>query len=92
MAENLLTIHNLFLLGGGMTVIACDKPHNDQTWSHRTVNIVSSDGKKRQELVIRGSRSMLRQDANHDQIAIETEMPVQLSVEEAQSGCWLIKA
>lgn len=92
MTGNLLTIHNLFLLGGGATVIACDKPRTDHTWANRKVSVISSDGDKRQELIIRGVRSMLRQDANSDQIAIETEMPVQLTVEEAQSGRWLIEA
>lgn len=91
MTKNLLTIHDLFLLSGGTTVIACDKLDTDQTWLHRKVSIISSDGEKLQDLVILGSRSMLRQDAHHNQIAIETEMHVQLSVEEAQSGRWRIK-
>lgn len=92
MAGNLLKIHDMFLLSGGTTVIACDRPDIDRTWSDRKVCIVSTDGEKRQELTIRGLRSMLRQGAHHNQIAVETLMPVQLSVEEAQSGRWLIEA
>lgn len=91
MPKNSLRIHDMFLLGDGTTVIACDRPEVDQAWSGRKVCIVSSDGEKRQELLIRGFRSMLRQGAHHNQIAIEAQIPVQLSVEEAQSGRWLIE-
>lgn len=92
MAGNFLKIYDLFMLGDGITVIACDKPTVDHTWSDRKVSIVSNDGEKRQELTIRGLRSMLRQGVRHNQIAVETQMPVQLTAQEAQSGRWLIEA
>lgn len=80
------------MLSDGITVLACDKPTVDYTWSDRKVTIVSNDGEKRQELIIRGLRSMLRQGAHDNQIAVETQMPVQLTAQEAQSGHWLIEA
>lgn len=92
MKGTLLQIHDLFLLRGGTTVIACDKPNTDHSWTDRKVGIVSNDGEKRQELIVLGRRLMARQGVHPDHIALETQMPVELSVEEAQSGRWLIEA
>jgi len=90
MTNDTLKIHALFKLSDGMTVIACDCPSNEFSWSNRKVTIISDDGERRQELVVSGKRSMLQQSNRLDQIAIETSQVVHLNNEEAQNGRWLV--
>ena len=90
MTNDALKIHSLFRLADGTTVIACDRPSSEISWPDRKVTIVSDSGEQRQELVISGTRTMLRQSERLDQIAIETSQAVDLKDEEAQSGRWII--
>lgn len=90
MTNDALKIYSIFRLEDGTTVIACDRPSNEISWPNCKVTIISDDGEQRQELVISGARSMLRQSERLDQIAIETLQTVDLKDEEAQSGRWLI--
>jgi len=85
-----LKIHSLFRLADGTTVIACDRPSNEISWPNRKVSVLSDNGEQRQELVVSGTRAMLRQSERLDQIAIETSQTVHLTDEEVQSGHWLI--
>jgi hypothetical protein len=90
--NDVLRIRDLFELSSGTTVIACDRPARERSWSNVTARIVSDDGEQRRELVISGARSMQRQSLQLDQIAIETSVSLQLSPEEARSGRWLLLA
>jgi len=90
MTDSALKIHDIFRLSDGSTVIACDRPTIDRSWSSRKVRIISDGGEQRQELVVSGEMTMLRQTKRLDEIAIQAWTPVHLSVEEAQSGHWLV--
>ena len=83
-------IRDLFKLDNGITVFACDRVAGVGRWPQNRYQIVSRGGDIRQELTIQGERKMARQTAHLDQLAVETFDPVQLSLEEAQSGQWAL--
>jgi len=86
----MLKIRNIFKLSGGETVIACDGPVDNMTWTGRTVKLIDQDGGVRQDIILTGLRSMLNQSRHTDQIALETTTAVELTAEEAVSGLWSI--
>jgi hypothetical protein len=86
-----ITIRDMFKLGGGMTVLACDRYNTDISWENRFVDIVSDEGDVRQRVKIIGEREMLKQTEKLDQIALDTTDDVMLDGNEARNGKWMIR-
>jgi hypothetical protein len=83
------TVRDVFRLANGMTVLACEGDiHLDLPLGSTALLI--TDGDVRQKIRIAGERLMLNQTSRYGQRALETQDAVCLTVEEAQSGRWML--
>ncbi len=85
-----LLIREVFRLGGGTTVLACEGTTTFDALAGRRARLVV-DGQVRQSIVLANERSMLNQMARLNQRALETLDSVEVLPEEVQSGrCRLV--
>ena len=89
MSQELL-IREVFRLGGGTTVLACEGSVASEVLTGRRVRLVV-DGQVRQSIVLTSERKMLNQTESLDQRAFETLDRVEVLPDEVQSGrCRLV--
>lgn len=85
-----LLIREVFRLGGGMTVLACEGATTFSTLTGRQARLVV-DGQVRQRIVLANERSMLNQTTRLNQRALETLDSVEVLPEEVHTGrCRLV--
>ena len=83
-------IRNIFTLPGDLTVLACEGSGSGLPTLSGRVGRIENDGKLRQSIIFSGERKMLNQTRHQSIRAFETLERVQLTVEEAQTGTWVV--
>lgn len=86
-----IIIRDMFKIGSGITVLACERHETDISWKNRVVDIVFIDGSVRQSIKIIGEREILKKTENLDKIALDTNDDIILSGNEARSGQWMLR-
>lgn len=85
-----LLIREVFRLGGGTTVLACEGTTTFDTLKGQQVQLVV-DGQVRQSIMLANERGMLNQATHLNQRALETLESMEISLEEVRGGrCRLV--
>jgi len=82
-------VKNLFRLPDGLTALACEGDGEPVMVIGRSATL-RNGGDLRQRIQLRGERKMLRQERPKSFRAFETNDTVQLSVDEVQTGAWIL--
>jgi hypothetical protein len=82
-------VRNIFKLSGDVTVLACEGDGGPTTFVAFTGKLLNG-GELRQSISFCGEKKMLNQTRPNSFRAFETIESVQLSIEEAQSGKWVL--
>lgn len=86
---SIFVVRDLFKLPGNVTVLACEGESDLSSFVGRTGQLTKG-GEFLQSIPLSGERKMLNQARPKSFRAVETLANVRLSVEEAQSGTWVL--
>jgi hypothetical protein len=85
-----LLIREVFRLGDGTTVLACEGTSTFDTLAGREARLLV-EGQIRQSIMLGNERRLLNQTTSLNQHALETFDSVDVLPEEVQAGqCWLV--
>ena len=86
---SIFVVRDLFKLAGDVTVLACEGESDLSSFVGRTGQLTNG-GELLQSIRLSGERRMLNQARPKSFRAFETLENVRLSVDEAQSGTWVL--
>ena len=83
-----MKIRDVFRLGDGTTVLACEGPASGKLEGRNAALVM--EGQVRQHVVLSGERTMRHPTQHANQRAVETRDPVELIAEDVRSGNWTL--